>query len=405
MYGLEVHELTKRFEKVVAVNDVSFSLLAGQSLAILGPPESGKTTLLRLLAGVEVPDSGLIMFNGEDLTSVPSFKRNIGMLFQNSYGLIPHMEAFDNIVMPLQHALMSKEGMKRRVTLTAQALSISHLLERKVSTLNGGERLRVALARVFVKNPALYLFDDIFQNLDTPTRLAARREVAEMQKNMGLTCIYTTSDQDDAFAFADHVAVINEGTIQQIGTRAELLTAPARLWVAQWLGFPPMNTVRGYLQGTYQQDGICYRVWAKGFAPLLPSKWSRVIEDLQCKELAIGIRPEAIIPEWEANEKWRPSFYRLRGEVLASEWHQGKALVQLQFPHAEEAFMAIFAISHDQVKIGQMLSVAFDPEQFCLFHPETQELLHMSSTALSWKKHMDSSKKRPLMDFLDKFRN
>ncbi|HET8845714.1 MAG TPA: ABC transporter ATP-binding protein, partial [Ktedonobacteraceae bacterium] len=375
MYSLEVHEVTKRFEKNVAVDEVSFSLPAGQSLAILGPPESGKTTLLRLIAGVETPDRGLIMINGEDVTRTIAAKRSIGMLFQSNYGLIPHMSAFDNIVMPLQHAPVSKEGMKRRATLTAQTLSISHLLERKIHTLNNGEKLRVALAKVLAKNPALYLFDDPFEQLDTPTRLTARRELVEMQKTMGISCIYTTNDQADAFALADRVAVINEGKIQQIGTRAQLLNAPTRLWVAQWLGFPPMNTVRGYLQGTYQAEGICYRVWAKGFAPLLPVKWSRILEDLHCREISLGIRPEAIIPEWEAREKWKPSFYLLRGEITACEWHQGKTLVQLRFPHAEETFMAIFEISHEQIKIGQMLSVAFDPEQFCLFHPETQELL------------------------------
>ena len=404
MYSLEVHELTKRVGKTNLIDNIRLSLLPGELFALLGPPESGKTMLLRLLTGLEEPSRGRIVLNGENITNLPATKRNIGILFQNGYGLIPHVSAADCIALPLQHVLMSKDGMEYRVTMVAKTLNISHLLERKISTLSPGERLRVALARAFAKDPALYLFDDPLEHLDTPTRLAARREIVELQHKMNFACIYATSDPDDAFAISNRVAVINQGKIQQIGTRSELVQTPATLWVAQWLGFPPMNTLLGYLQGTYQPDGICYRVWAKGFTPLLPVKWTRIIDIHQCKEIYVGIRPEHIIPEWEFQEKWRPSFYTLKAEVLASEWNQGKTLAQLRVPNVDESFMAVFDISHDHVPVGSIFSIAFDPEDFCLFHPGTQQLLQTPSVTSSWNTQPGSPSKRPLQHFLDRRR-
>lgn len=401
MYSLEVRELTKRFGKTVAVKEVSFSLPQGESLAILGPPESGKTTLLRLIGGLEPVDRGRVFMKGEDVTDVPTAKRNIGMLFQHGYGLIPHMNVADNIFLPIQHAVMSKDGMKYRVTKVAHTLGISHLLERKVSVLSAGERLRVAMARALAKEPSLYLFDESLEQLDTPTRLAVRRELGEIQQTLHSSCLYTTSDQSDAFALSNRVAVINKGEIQQIGTRAELIQAPATVWVARWLGFPAMNTVTGYVQGTYQPEGICYRVWAKGFTPLLTPKWTRIIDSLQDKDIILGIRPESIIPEWELQEKWKPSFYTVKGEVLASEWYQGKTLVQIQVPQTDEAFMAIFDISHGLVKIGQILMIAFDPDQFCLFHPRTERLLQSAIPLLEPPK----PPRRTLLGFRDRGRS
>lgn len=375
MYSLEVHGLTKRYGDTTVVNDVTFYVQPGEFFAILGPPESGKTTLLRLICGLDEPSQGQIIINGQDMTNVPVAKRHVGMLMQNNYGLIPHLDVLMNISMPLRSGLVTKWGIERRVNSVAQALQIQHLLERKVHTLSGGEMQRVALARVLVKKPQLYLFDEPLKQLDTPTRLAARRELVEIQRQTQIPCIYVTSDQQEAFSLADRVAVINKGKIQQIGSRAELIGAPATLWVARWLGFPAMNTLSGYLQATYQREGMRYRVLAKSVVPLLPMKWTSVLNSLQCQDIILGIRPENIIPEWELRERWDPSFCTLKVEVIASEWNQGKTLAQLQLPHSEDQFMAVFDISNDQVKIGQVITIALDPEQFCLFHPRTQQLL------------------------------
>jgi ABC-type sugar transport system ATPase subunit len=404
MYNLEVHELTKRVGKTTLIDNVRLSLQSGELLALLGPPESGKTLFLRLLTGLEEPTRGRIMVNGEDVTDLPAVKRNIGMVFQNGYGLIPHITVSECIALPLQHVLMSKDGMEYRVEMVAKTLNIVHLLDRKISTLSNGERLRVALARIISKGPAVYLFDDLLGPQDTPTRLRARREIVELHQKLGFTCIYATSDPTDAFAVSNRVAVIHQGKIQQIGTRSELIQTPATLWVAQWLGFPPMNTLQGYLQGTYQPEGICYRLWAKGFTPLLPLKWTRVIDIHQCKEIYIGIRPENIIPEWEFRERWKPSLYTLKAEVVASEWNQGKTLAQLRLPQVDEPLMAVFDIAHERVQIGHVFMVAFDPEDFCLFHPKTQQLLQTPSATSGWNTRAITPARRPLQSFLEKRR-
>ena len=404
MYSLEVHELTKRVGKTTIIDNIRLSVQPGELLALLGPPESGKTMLLRLLTGLEEASRGKIILNGEDVTDVPATKRNVGLVFQNGYGLIPHVTAAECIAMPLQHMLMSKDGMDYRVTAVAKTLNISHLLDRKISSLTAGQRLHVALARTLAKDPAIFLFDDLLGQLDTPTRLAARREIADLQQKIGFSCIYSTSDQTDAFAVSNRVAVINGGKLQQIGTRSELVQTPATLWVAQWLGFPPMNTLIGHLQGTYQHEGVCYRVWAKGFTPLLPGKWTRVIDIHQCKDIFIGIRPENIIPEWEFQEKWQPSFYTLKAEVVSSEWNQGKTLAQMRLPNVDEPFMTVFDIAHEHVQVGQIFSIAIDPEDFCLFHPHTQQLLQTPSATSGWNTKTSTSSKRPLLSFLDKRR-
>ena len=403
MYRLEVQELSKRVGKAALIDNVRLFLQPGEMLSLLGPPESGKTLLLRLLTGLEEPSRGRIIIDGQDVTDVPATKRSVGMIFQNGYGLIPHITASECIALPLQHLQMSKDGMEYRVATVARTLNISPLLERKISSLTNRERVHVALARAMTKDPALYLFDDLLGQLDTPTRISIRREIVEIQQKMGYTCIYTTSDQTDAFAVANRVAVINQGKIQQIGTRSELVQTPATLWVAQWLGFPPMNTLMGYLQGTYQPEGICYRMWAKGFTPLLPVKWTRVIDIHQCKEIYVGVRPEQIIPEWEFQEKWRPSFYTLKAEVVASEWNQGKTLAQLRLPNVDERFMAVFDIAHENVQVGQAFSIAFDPDDFCLFHPHTQQLLQTPSATSGWNTPK-SAPKRPLQNFLSRRR-
>jgi ABC-type sugar transport system ATPase subunit len=400
MYSLEVHELTKRVGKTPIIDNIRISLKPGEILSLLGPPDSGKTMLLRLITGLDEPWRGRIILNGQNITNLPAAKRSVGMIFQNGYGLIPHITVAECISLPLQHALMSKEGMEYRINHVAKLLNISSLLERKIASLSAIERLRVALARALSKDPTLYLFDDLLGQLDTPSRLLARKELVALHKKLGFSCIYATSDQEDAFAISNRVAVIYKGKLQQIGTRSELVQTPATLWVAQWLGFPTMNTLSGYLQGTYQPEGICYRLWARGFTPLLPVKWTRIIDIHQCKEMYVGVRPENIIPEWDFPSRWKPSFYTMKAEVIASEWNQGKTLAQLHLQNVDEPFMAIFDVAHEQLPVGYIFSIAIDPEDLCLFHPHTQQLLQTPAATSGWNTHKNAPLRRPFEHFI-----
>lgn len=398
MYALEIHGVTKRFGKTVALDDVHLTVRSNELLALLGPAGSGKTTLLRLISGLDAPDQGTILINGKDTANIPLEKRQIGMLFQDTYGLIPHLNVLENIAMPLKLRTTHKRNVQPHVLDAATVLEISHLLEQKVVTLTKGERLRVALARALVKDPSLLLLDEIFSQIDTPTRLAARHMLVAIQHATHLPCLFASSDQPDAFALTDRVVLLNQGKIQQIGTRAELVHKPATVWVAQWVGFPPMNTLTGFLQGTYQPEGLCYRVWARGFAPLLPAKWTLILNSAQSPEVVLGIRPENIIPEWDFGEKWKPSFYTVKAEIRAREWNQGKTLAQLRLPNTETEFLAVFDISHDKLQLGQVIAVAFDPEQFCLFHAQKQTLLHAPPIPPELLRKLNSLDRRPFRD-------
>jgi ABC-type sugar transport system ATPase subunit len=401
MYSLEVYGLTKRYGKTTAVKNVNFAVRPGESLAVLGPAESGKTTLVRLISGLEEVDQGHVVINGEDVTDVPAFERHVGVVGQSSYGLLSHLSVFESLAMPLHPSFTSKEikeGMGRqRILMVAQNLRIQHLLERKVSVLSEGDRLRVAIARGLVKKPQLYLFDESLLQLATPTRLEARREIIELHRTTQIPYVYMTRDQPEAFALADRIVVINKGEIQQIGARAELFNTPATLWVARWLGFPPMNTISGYLQGTYKDDGIHYRVWSKSISPLLPAQWTQMLESVKRQNIFVGIRPEDIIPEWELQEKWKPSLYAVKVEILASEWNQGNTLAQLQLPHIDDKFMAVFDVPHGHIKIGQIMTIGLDPEKFCLFHPDTQQLLHAPPVVFGVRKNTNTFKSGSLL--------
>jgi multiple sugar transport system ATP-binding protein len=395
MYALEIYGLTKRFGKTTALDEVNLTLYPDELLTILGPVGSGKTTLLRLISGLDEPDQGTILINGKQIVGVPTTKNPVSMLFQDTYGLIPHLNVTENIAMPLRMRSSNKKEVQQLVLDATKVMEISHLLERKVTSLTKGEQLRVALARALVKVPLLLLLDNIFFAIDTPTRLAARRMLVNLQQSSHLPCLFATSDQPDAFALSDHIVLLNEGKIQQVGTRAELLHKPATVWVAQWMGFPPMNTLTGVLQGSYQPEGLCYRVWAKGFAPLLPPKWTPILNSAQSQEIVVGIRPENVLPEWEFPEKWKPTFYTIKAEIQAREWDQGKTLAQLRVPNTDTEFLALFDISHDTLQLGQIITVAFDPEQFCLFHAQKQTLLHAPPIPPALLRKLNSLERRP----------
>lgn len=399
MYALEIYGLTKRFGKTTALDNVNLTIRPDEFLSILGPAGSGKTTLFRLISGLDMPDQGTILVNGKDMSAASLVNHRIGMLFQDTYGLMPHLNAFENIAMPLKSHPTRKRDVRPYVSDAARLFEISHLLERKISALTAGEQLRVALARALVKDPLLLLLDEILFHIDTPTRLAARNMLLEIQQAARLPCLFATSEQPDAFALTDRVVLLNQGKVQQIGTRAELLHKPATVWVAQWLGFPPMNTLTGVLQGTYQPEGLCYRVWTKGFTPLLPAKWTLILNGEQApQKVVLGIRPENIIPEWEFQEKLRSSFYTVKAEIRAREWNQGKTLVQLRLPSTETEFIAIFDIAHDRLQIGQMIVIAFDPEQFCVFHAEKQRLLHAPPIPPELLRKLNNLERRPFRE-------
>ncbi|MEM2261126.1 MAG: ABC transporter ATP-binding protein [Candidatus Bathyarchaeia archaeon] len=233
-------------DRVVAVDDVSFTVKDRELVVLLGPSGSGKSTLLRLVAGLEIPTKGDIIIGDKVVTELPPRERDVAMVFQ-SYALYPFMSAFDNIAFPLKLRKMPKDEIKRKVEQVAEILNIKHLLHRMPAQLSGGEMQRVALARCIVRNPQVFLFDEPLSNLDAKLRVTTRGFLKRLQKDLGITSIYVTHDQEEAMSIADRIVVLDKGKVQQIGTPEEVYNNPQNIFVAGFLGSPPMNLVEGRL--------------------------------------------------------------------------------------------------------------------------------------------------------------
>ena len=236
--------LKKHFGKVKAVDGVDLEIADGEFLVLLGPSGSGKTTLMRLCAGLEQPTEGEIIIDGETVKDVPPRKRGIAMVFQ-SYALYPHKTVFKNIAFPLSVEGMDRSDIRRKVEWAAGLLGIGHLLDRAPSQISGGERQRVAIARALVRRPKVLLMDEPLSNLDAKVRHTARDELKKFQREIGVTTIYVTHDQVEAMGLGDRIAVMNEGTVRQIGTPDVIYHDPADTFVAGFVGIPPMNFLEG----------------------------------------------------------------------------------------------------------------------------------------------------------------
>lgn len=238
---LTLEQVNKWYDnKVHAVKDVNLEVNKGELLVFVGPSGCGKSTTLRMIAGLESLDSGIICMDGKIINHVSPKERDIAMVFQN-YALYPTMNVFDNIAFPLKMRHMKKDEIRYRVTELAKTLELTEYLKRKPAALSGGQRQRVALARAMVREPKLFLMDEPLSNLDAKLRVQMRREITALQKNLGTTTIYVTHDQTEAMTMGDRIAIFWEGVLQQVDTPQNVYQRPENLFVAQFIGSPPMN--------------------------------------------------------------------------------------------------------------------------------------------------------------------
>ncbi len=251
MASVELRDVVKRFGKTVAVDHVSIEIRDREFFVLLGPSGCGKTTTLRLVAGLEYPDEGSILIDGEDVTYSEPKERNVAMVFQN-YALYPNMSVFDNIAFPLKirkkYLGLNDDEIKKNVVEIARLLRIEELLDRKPGQLSGGQQQRVALARALVRRPKIWLMDEPLSNLDALLRIAMRAELKRLQKELGITTIYVTHDQAEAMSMADRIAVMNKGKVIQVGGPKDVFLEPSHVFVATFLGSPPMNIVECRLE-------------------------------------------------------------------------------------------------------------------------------------------------------------
>jgi multiple sugar transport system ATP-binding protein len=249
MAAILARDIIKTFGETHAVDGISLAVPDGEFIVLLGPSGCGKTTFLRIICGLEQQTSGDLMIDGNVVNDIPPRARGVAMMFQ-SYGLYPHYSVRKNIGFPLKTQGLASAQIERKVEWASQLLGINHLLERRPRQLSGGERQRVALARALVREPTALLLDEPLSNLDAKLRASARTEIKQFQQRIGVTTIYVTHDQVEAMGMGDRIAVIDHGRIRQLGTPAEIYDDPADLFVATFVGAPPMNLIRhdgGYL--------------------------------------------------------------------------------------------------------------------------------------------------------------
>ena len=284
---ITLDHLTKKFPNraknkpdVIAVNDFTFEIPDGKLVGLLGPSGCGKSTVLNLICGLLKATDGKIYFDDDDVTNIPAEYRGVGIVFQN-YALYPHLTVEKNIMFPLENfkgaERLSKEEMKKRALEAAKLVQIDQLMERKPAELSGGQQQRVAIARALVKQPRVLLMDEPLSNLDARLRLQTREEIRRIQRETKITTIFVTHDQEEAMSISDLIVVMKDGVLQQIGKPQQIYDEPCNLFVAKFLGTPPVNVFHSKVQG----------------GKLLLGSDAIFSADLPDQEVWCAIRPEA----------------------------------------------------------------------------------------------------------------
>ena len=286
-----LQNLTKKFpnrnkkihEGVVAVDDFTFEIPDGELIGLLGPSGCGKSTTLNLICGLQKPTSGKIFFGDDDVTGLPPENRGVGLVFQN-YALYPHLTVRQNITFPLENLRgaekMTKQQMQDKALEIAKLVQIDELMDRKPSELSGGQQQRVAIARALVKMPRVLLLDEPLSNLDARLRLQTREEIKRIQRETGITTVFVTHDQDEAMSISDRIVVMKSGVVQQIGKPQDVYDSPVNLFVAKFLGTPPINVFDGVVKNGKLYIGDDAVLDVKGVSD---------------RDAWVGIRPEGFI--------------------------------------------------------------------------------------------------------------
>ena len=342
----------KSSEEVVAVSNFTFEIPDGQLVGLLGPSGCGKSTTLYMISGLQKPSGGKIFFGEDDVTSLSPENRGVGLVFQN-YALYPHMTVKQNIMFPLQNLKgaekLDKNTMNERAYQAAKLVQIENLMERKPSELSGGQQQRVAIARALVKMPRVLLLDEPLSNLDARLRLQTREEIRRIQKETGITTIFVTHDQEEAMSISDMIVVMKLGVVQQTGKPQDIYDNPINLFVAKFLGTPPINVFNGRVEGGKLFIGENAVLDVPG------------VED---QEVTVGIRPEGFTPDENG-----PLVCNLNNiEVMGRD-------VSVVSTHEASVNPIVRSIINSDVKIAPAATINYTlkPHKVFLFNKETEE--------------------------------
>ncbi|MBR3795168.1 MAG: sn-glycerol-3-phosphate ABC transporter ATP-binding protein UgpC [Clostridia bacterium] len=287
MANISLQHLNKVYDNhVQAVFDFNLDVRDGELIVLVGPSGCGKSTTLRMIAGLEDITEGRLLLDGEDITAAPAKDRDMAMVFQN-YALYGHMTVYENMAFSLTLRKEDPNVIHRKVLAAAEILGLTDQLNKKPKQLSGGQRQRVAMGRAIVRNPKVFLFDEPLSNLDAKLRGATRREILLLHKRLNATMLYVTHDQTEALTLADRIVCMSMGHVQQIGTPLELYDTPANLFVASFIGLPPMNFFDVQVKGG--------KLLSSFFALALDEQEKKLLAAYEGREIVLGVRPEDMV--------------------------------------------------------------------------------------------------------------
>jgi multiple sugar transport system ATP-binding protein len=377
MAHVQLHNITKRYDSLTAIDNLSLEVKDQEFVVFLGPSGCGKTTTLRSIAGLEHPEEGEILIDGKRVNNLSPADRDIAMVFQ-FYALYPHMTVYDNMAFPMRAVRTPKEEIDRRVRDVAKILHVEHLLHRRPGKLSGGEMQRVAIGRAMVRRPKVFLMDEPLTNLDAKLRSEMRAELKRLQNDIGATTVYVTHDQLEAMSMGDRIAVMNQGILQQMGSPGEVYDHPRNLFVAGFIGSPAMNFIPCRLLP--DRAGLEFLAPASAaelpigttngqssvLLPLTEGTRQRLAEQQGVGDLVLGVRPEDI----ELSRTEKPEF--LRAEVYVVEPLGSENIIDLRL--AGHVFKARTAPTFT-AGIGEPMWARIDQNRMHLFDAATTEAL------------------------------
>jgi multiple sugar transport system ATP-binding protein len=362
MARIQFKNVTKRYGDVVAVHDLNLEINNQEFVVLLGPSGCGKSTTLNMIAGLEEITDGELWFDDHIVNALPPHRRDVAMVFQ-SYALYPHKTVYENIAFGLRMRKMAGAELDRRVRDAAAKLEIGHLLERRPSQLSGGQRQRVALGRAMVRQPSVFLMDEPLSNLDAALRISMRAEIKHLHTEMQTTFVYVTHDQAEALTLADRIVVMNEGLVQQIGTAHEIYERPANMFVASFLGNPPINYLKGELARS--GDALHFRRGEVDLA--LPAVLASQLSGFKGSQVCIGMRAE------DVDERGEPASGRtIRGRVTSVLPIGSDQFLGLELEGQELFFRVGKDLRH---ATGEVAALAVDVNRLHIFDPDSGKSL------------------------------
>jgi len=357
---LEVTNLVKRFGAVEVLKDISIVMADGDFLVLVGPSGCGKSTLLNCIAGLDTTTGGRISIDGRDVTAVPPRDRDIAMVFQ-SYALYPTMTVAENIAFGMKVRNVPKSVQADKVRDVSTLLQISHLLDRKPGALSGGQRQRVAMGRALVREPVLFLFDEPLSNLDAKLRVELRGEIKRLHERLKASIVYVTHDQIEAMTLGTRIVVLNQGLVQQIGTPEEVFDQPANLFVADFMGSPPMNLI----PATLVPDGVGAILKLNDGNQLTLPALTSALAKRGAGEVIVGLRPEAFaLADGETGVSITAQLVESSGSDTFLTTELGGKAVTARLP------------GRTKVSTDGKIRLAVDTSRACFFDPATGINIH-----------------------------